>query len=197
MRGTVHPAAVHTQGAWGMGAAYLVAWADSFRLLVARMKPVLDACCGSRMFWFDPKDARAVFLDNRRETHVLKDCSSKGGSRMLVVDPDIVGDFTALPFEDNSFAVVIFDPPHLIRNGRSGWLAKKYGKLGTNWREDISAGFAECFRVLRPCGCLVFKWNEREIPVSEVLKLTPEKPLIGNRGKGIATHWILFLKDGL
>lgn len=180
-----------------MGAAYLVAWADSFRLLVARMKPVLDACCGSRMFWFDPKDARAVFLDNRRETHVLKDCSSKGGSRMLVVDPDIVGDFTALPFEDNSFAVVIFDPPHLIRNGRSGWLAKKYGKLGTNWREDISAGFAECFRVLRPCGCLVFKWNEREIPVSEVLKLTPEKPLIGNRGKGIATHWILFLKDGL
>ena len=49
---------------------------------------VLDACCGSRMFWFDPKDERAVFIDKRRETHDLKDSSSKGGVRSLVIDPD-------------------------------------------------------------------------------------------------------------
>lgn len=26
------------------------------------MKNVLDACCGSRMFWFDQDDSRAVFV---------------------------------------------------------------------------------------------------------------------------------------
>jgi hypothetical protein len=38
---------------------------------------VLDACCGSRMFWFDKTDSRAVFVDNRRERHTLPDVSSK------------------------------------------------------------------------------------------------------------------------
>jgi len=53
--------------------------------------PVLDACCGSRMFWFDRKDARATFVDKRRERHTLPDISSKGGSRELVIDPDRFG----------------------------------------------------------------------------------------------------------
>jgi len=29
-------------------------------------KPILDACCGSRMFWFNQKDPRVLFVDNRR-----------------------------------------------------------------------------------------------------------------------------------
>ena len=33
----------------------------------ATLPPVLDACCGSRMFWFDRKDQRATFVDKRRE----------------------------------------------------------------------------------------------------------------------------------
>jgi hypothetical protein len=41
-------------------------------------RPVLDACCGSRMFWFDKEDPRAVFVDNRRENHTLPDVSSSG-----------------------------------------------------------------------------------------------------------------------
>jgi SAM-dependent methyltransferase len=147
------------------------------------------------MFWFDKNDSRAVFVDNRRESHVLKDSSNKNGFRKLEVSPDVVADFKGLPFLNNSFALVVFDPPHLVRNGRSGWLAKKYGKLGANWREEIKAGFAECFRVLRPYGTLIFKWNERDIPVSEVLALTPERPLIGNRcGKSSQSHWVVFLK---
>ena len=155
----------------------------------------LDVCCGSRMFWFDRKDRRAVYCDNRRETHVLKDSSSAGGSRQLVIDPDYLADFTALPFQDNHFPLVVFDPPHLIKNGVSGWLAKKYGKLGTKWEEDLRAGFAECFRVLRPEGTLIFKWNEHEIAVSKILSLTPHAPLFGNRGGRTAkTHWIVFMK---
>lgn len=157
---------------------------------------VLDACCGSRMFWFDRSDSRAVFLDKRDEAHTLKDKSSRGGTRSLIVNPDIQADFTALPFPECSFALVVFDPPHLIRNGRSGWLAKKYGKLTGDWKEELSRGFAECFRVLKPEGTLIFKWNEHEVPVAQILALTPEKPLFGNRcGKQAKSHWIVFQKS--
>lgn len=156
------------------------------------LTPILDACCGSRMFWFDRTDPRVTFMDKRRETHELKDASSPGGSRTLVIDPDVVGDFTAMPFADETFALVCFDPPHLIRAGKSGWLAKKYGVLGVDWREDIRKGFAECFRVLRPMGTLIFKWNEEQIPLREVLVLTPERPLFGNQAKRASkTHWLV------
>ena len=162
---------------------------------MAELPPVLDPCCGSRMFWFDRADQRAVFGDVRNETHTLTDSSSSGGSRQLIIAPDQVMDFRALPFASDTFHLVVFDPPHLVRNGRSGWLAKKYGKLGEDWRDDIRAGFAECFRVLKPFGTLVFKWNEHEIPVRQILALTPETPLFGNRcGKTAKSHWIVFMK---
>lgn len=159
------------------------------------LPPVLDACCGSRMFWFDRQDSRAVFVDKRRERHTLPDVSSKGGSRELVIDPDHQADFTDLPFPDEAFALVVFDPPHFERNGATGWVGLKYGTLKGEWREELRLGFAECFRVLRPEGVLIFKWCEDEIPVSQILALTPEKPLIGHRsGKQQKTHWIAFMK---
>lgn len=161
----------------------------------AAAKPVLDACCGSRMFWFNSHDPRACFVDKRCEEHELADSSSASGTRSLVVSPDIVADFTNLPFASEIFYLVVFDPPHLIKCGRNSWLAKKYGKLRVGWEEDIAAGFKECFRVLRPRGTLIFKWNETDIPVSAVLALTDHKPLIGNRcGKSSKSHWLVFLK---
>jgi len=159
---------------------------------------ILDACCGSRMFWFDRKNPRALFVDKRRESHTLPDKSSKGGSRELIVDPDLQADFRALPFEDESFPLVVFDPPHLVRAGKNSWLAKKYGKLEGDWKEDLRQGFAECFRVLAPFGTLVFKWNENDVRVSEILALTPERPLFGNRcGKLAKSHWLVFQKHNV
>lgn len=161
-------------------------------------KTVIDICCGSRMFWFDPDNPDVIFCDKRREIHELRDRSSAGGSRTLIIDPDIQVDFTALSFDDNSFSLVVFDPPHLIRNGHKSWLAKKYGKLGADWREELRKGLAEGFRVLKPEGILIFKWNEHEIPVSQVLALTQAKPLIGNRcGKTAKSHWIVFMKNSI
>jgi hypothetical protein len=59
----------------------------------------------------------------------------------------------------------------------------------------LCKGFAEFFRVLRPEVTLIFKWCEYDVPVAEVLSLTPEKPLYGHRsGKQSKTHWIAFLK---
>jgi SAM-dependent methyltransferase len=147
------------------------------------------------MFWFDRQDSRAVFVDKRSERHTLPDVSSKGGSRELVIDPDHQADFTDLPFPDEAFALVVFDPPHFERNGATGWVGLKYGTLKGEWRDMLRDGFAECFRVLRPEGVLIFKWCEDEIPVSQILALTPEKPLIGHRsGKQQKTHWIAFMK---
>ncbi|HWD30668.1 MAG TPA: hypothetical protein VG536_03715 [Pseudomonas sp.] len=60
---------------------------------------------------------------------------------------------------------------------------------------DIRHGFAECFRVLEPEGILIFKWNETQVLVSELLALTDEKPLFGHKsGKREKTHWITFMK---
>ena len=156
--------------------------------------PVLDACCGSRMFWFDRKDTRCLYVDKRRERCLVADCSMKNGEREIVVDPDIQADFTALPFEDATFTLVVFDPPHTFA-GPNGWTRKKYGTLSAGWMEDIRHGFAECFRVLCPLGTLIFKWSEHRVPVSTVLGLTPELPLFGQRcGTTAKTHWIVFLK---
>lgn len=151
---------------------------------------VLDMCCGSRMFWFDKQDERAVFSDIRAEEHELCD------GRQLVISPDIIADFRSLPFPDNSFPVVVFDPPHLERVGDNAWMSKKYGRLNKEtWRDDLRSGFQEAFRVLWPNGVLIFKWNETQIPVSQILALTDVKPIIGQRtGKSDKTHWIIFIK---
>ncbi|BDH45731.1 hypothetical protein TUM12370_17750 [Salmonella enterica subsp. enterica serovar Choleraesuis] len=153
---------------------------------------ILDMCCGSRMFWLDKTDPRAVFCDIRDEQHTLCD------GRSLHIHPDIIADFRALPFPDASFPVAVFDPPHLERAGENGWMGKKYGRLNKlTWRDDLRAGFREAFRVLWPHGVLIFKWNETQIPVSEIIALTDEIPAIWQRtGKNDKTHWIIFVNSG-
>lgn len=155
------------------------------------LPPVLDVCCGSRIFWFDRKDPRAMFVDNRNESYTLSD------GRKLEINPDKVADFTNLPFHDESFYLVVFDPPHMLSLGASSWMAKKYGRLTGDWRAILKAGFEECFRVLRPNGTLVFKWNEYDVNVKEVLSLSPCPPLFGQRsGKMAKTVWATFIKPG-
>lgn len=152
-------------------------------------KDILDACCGSRMFWFDKEHPDVLFSDIRNEEDILCD------GRKIEVKPDVIADFRNLPFEDNKFKLVVFDPPHLNQLGKSSWMAKKYGVLGFDWRNDLKQGFKECFRVLDLKGVLIFKWNEAQIKVSEVLNLTEEKPLFGHRtAKSGKTIWLAFMK---
>ena len=153
---------------------------------------VLDPCCGSRMMWFDKADQRTLFGDCREETHILLD---RQYQRHLEIKPDVKLDFTKLPFDNNTFKLVVFDPPHLVHAGAKSWLAKKYGRLGKDWQSDIRQGFSECFRVLEANGILIFKWNETQVLVSELLALTDEIPLFGHKsGKREKTHWITFMK---
>jgi hypothetical protein len=160
-------------------------------------RAVLDPCCGSRMMWRDRKNPDVVFGDLRSETITVTDRShgNSAGTRTLRIEPDVLIDFRALPYADGSFKLVAFDPPHLVRAGPKSWLAAKYGKLGNDWREDLRRGFAECFRVLSADGVMVFKWNETQVKVAEVLALTPIAPLFGHlSGRKGLTHWLVFMK---
>lgn len=150
------------------------------------MTPILDACCGSRMFWFDKQNVNVTYMDNREVKTELCD------GRVLEIKPDIIGDFRAMPFDNESFYMVVFDPPHLLNLGNDSWLAQKYGKLTTEWRKDIRQGMNECMRVLKPYGTLIFKWNEEQISTGELLKVIGQKPLFGQRrGK---TIWLVFMR---
>ena len=150
------------------------------------MKKILDVCCSSKMFWFNKNREDTVYMDNREYEDILCD------GRKIEIKPDIVANFKKIPFPDNSFKLVVFDPPHLLRVGDNSWLKKKYGKLDNSWPQDIKKGFEECFRVLEPFGILIFKWNEEQIKLSEILRLTNVEPLFGN--KRSKTHWLVFMK---
>jgi len=157
------------------------------------MGEVLDVCCGTRMMWFDKADSRAVFVDKRSES--FRPTGVKFADRDVEVRPDHQADFKDLPFPDERFSLVVFDPPHIVRQSLLGNVTKYYGALPADWESELRAGFVECFRVLRPWGTLIFKWCESEIPLKEILALTPEKPLFGHRsGKAAKTHWVAFMK---
>jgi SAM-dependent methyltransferase len=162
------------------------------------LKTILDPCCGSRMMWLDHQNPSVVFGDKRSQTITVTDRSHgrADGTRELRIEPDTVMDFRALPFADGSFWHVAFDPPHLVHAGPTSWLAAKYGKLGPDWHEDLRKGFSECLRVLKPHGTLVFKWNETQVKVGEVLKLAPQPPMYGHiSGRKGLTHWLVFMKE--
>jgi len=153
-------------------------------------KVIIDVCCGSKMFWFDKNNKNVIFNDNRELDTNLCD------GRKLVISPDTMMDFTDLNLiEDKSMKLVVFDPPHLTSLGKNSWMAKKYGRLKDDWKPMIKKGFSECFRVLDDYGVLIFKWNETDIPIKEILSLTDIEPLFGHiSGKRSNTHWVCFMK---
>lgn len=153
-------------------------------------KKILDPCCGSRMFWFDKQNPAAVYGDCRNESHVLSD------GRVLNIAPNNLIDFRSLPYKDNQFSLIVFDPPHIEKAGDKSWLKKKYGRLcSLNWRADLTKGFDECWRVLSVNGTLIFKWNETQIPLKSVLSCFSQKPLFGHTTtQNLKTHWITFHK---
>jgi hypothetical protein len=141
------------------------------------------------MFWFNKNNPDVLFTDIREMEDVLCD------GRILEVKPDMKMDFRAMTLKSNQFKLVVFDPPHMKSLGPKSWMAKKYGKLGENWKSDIAAGFNECMRVLQVHGILIFKWNDNEVKLNEVLKLFPTSPLFGHvTGKHGRTIWLCFMK---
>lgn len=152
-------------------------------------KQILDACCGSRMMWFDKQNPLTLFADIRNGVY-----SSGHGDETPVI-PDVVADFRAMPFESDHFNLVVFDPPHSKWLGENTILGQKYGQLTPSWEKDLKQGFDECMRVLKPGGVLIFKWHDKDIKLSKLLAAIGEQPLFGHpSGKHGKTHWLCFMK---
>lgn len=70
------------------------------------------------MFWFDKTNKDTIYMDIREFEDTLCD------GRHFSVKPDVIGDFRNIPFDDETFNMVVFDPPHLIKAGDNSWLVK-------------------------------------------------------------------------
>lgn len=150
---------------------------------------ILDVCCGSKMFWYDKEESHTTYMDIRGEVLTYTD---RDVVREVKINPDLVADFRDIPFADDSFDLVVFDPPHLIHVGDNSWLAKKYGKLDKNtWPQDLKLGFDECMRVLKPNGTMLFKWNENQIKIKDVFVVFEQQPILGD--KRSKTRWSVFV----
>lgn len=153
-------------------------------------KFILDACCGNRMFWFIKNQPNTLYVDIRKEEKGLSELRPN-----FDVQPDEIMDFRALKLTSKTFKLVVFDPPHLFLSPTSE-MRRKYGTLDKrSWKEDLTKGFNECWRVLEDYGILIFKWNESQIKIKEVLELFPIIPLFGHpSGSKSKTHWVCFMK---
>lgn len=106
-------------------------------VLFADARTVLDTTYGSGSFWRGTTAKVAVTgmdINAERALHVC-------------------GDFTRLPFADDSFDVVIFDPPYHtdVGHAKASVTHKRYGSFATvnDLRPAVEQGTAEAWRVAR------------------------------------------------
>jgi|WetSurMetagenome_2_1015567.scaffolds.fasta_scaffold11738_2 hypothetical protein len=127
---------------------------------------VLDVTASYRSMWSDKNDGDAVFVDQRREVH-----------------PDVIAVWAYLPFQDGVFPVVNWDPPHMIYSveGKPSFLTEKFGLLQREtWPRDLKIAFCEIWRVTKPTGVVLFKWNDNHVSAKKVLALFPVKHKFGS-----------------
>lgn len=154
---------------------------------------ILDSTCGGKTIWFKKSSNIPIIFMDQREV--------KKGSYIFKpkfeIKPDVIASFTKIPFKDNKFNLVIFDPPFIKRDLKNdSWITMKYGQLfSKNWEEQIELGLKECWRVLKNNGVLIFKWSEIQIKIKQIQHLFPSDPLFGsNCGKQNNTLWLVFYK---
>jgi len=153
-------------------------------------KLILDSSAGNRMMWSNKNPPLTVFMD--KETR-------------LRTPPDVFGCWESLPFRDNAFRCVIFDPPHKF-NRRSGFWAdpESPNYYGADIRrEKLTSGIYHGTReFLRIAERLCFKWSDDEISLQRILSLFPKEwAETYRRGDdkirvhGNTMWWITFLRS--
>lgn len=133
-------------------------------------KFILDATASFRQIWFEKNHPNCLYIDERSE-----------------VNPDEVQDFRHLPYTNNRFKLIVWDPPHKKQYSTKGIIPHQFGILNPDtWASDLAAGAKELWRVLAFDGVLIFKWNDVSVPLDSVLALFPIKPLFGHLTRGNA-----------
>jgi len=165
--------------------------------------PILDATSSFRRMWKDKSNSATVFMDVRSNSQIHSDWSAcmvqksrdtNIGFRKLTIQAD----FSHLPFKDEAFYHVNFDPPQLIHLGKTSIYYKQYGALEADtWRFTLKQAAKELWRVLAVNGTLNVKWSDRDISDDDVLRLFPVEPLYGQEGAhgtSSKTSWFSFVK---
>lgn len=167
--------------------------------VILKDKRILDVTCGGRSIWFNKRHPLALFCDRRDVEYEQVFGKEQPSTRHIKVHPDLIADFTDLPFEDNTFNLVVFDPPHIVSpEGNNRWFTKAYGHYKSEEEaiKSVHDGIHECMRVLKPYGVLIFKWAETSIPTPTIIKEVGYEPLFGHRsGKKSGTNWLTFMKE--
>jgi len=121
--------------------------------------------------------------------------------------PDVVGVWEFLPFRDDVFECVIFDPPHKHgrTTGRGLWAtptSSSYYGIDIPRIKFLSGVYRGTREFLRVSKRLCFKWNDIEMSVSRVLSLFPKEWKEVYRrviDKGLKTKtltfWITFVRS--
>ena len=148
---------------------------------------ILDATAGNRAMWFNKSCPLTTFIDVRPE-----------------MKPDRVLSCTETDFPDESFDLIVFDPPH-VNCGATSSMGKTYGHFTTaQIKELVKEAFLEFYRILKPSGFVAFKWNDHDTKLKTVLDMADPLfvPLFGQvvatRTKhSSSTYWVVLVKGDL
>lgn len=140
---------------------------------IVNLPPILDVTMGHRGM---QKEVRERF--GIKEQILSVDVRPLMGNGM---EPDMVMDSRAMIFPDDSFDMVLFDPPFSFHGAKSCGNAdynRFYVTYGLNLYTSrtelgdyIGKTFSEITRVLRPCGTCLMKWSESRIRLDFPLAL--------------------------
>jgi len=94
---------------------------------------------------------------------------SKMGRSEVMIRPTVQADMRFLPFRENIFEAVIFDPPH-AKTGLGSWIWRKYG----SWTlyeliRTVRSANEEFKRVLKPGGFIIMKIYRQRWPLYKTL----------------------------
>ena len=122
---------------------------------------ILDVTAGNRMMWKVKDNPCVVFLDKEPA---------------LAIPPDVLATWDRLPFPDNYFSVIVFDPPHLIRSNPPPYFTNPKEKY--NWygwfktrREMVVSIIGADKEFARVAPMVLLKWYEDEVPVDNIVGL--------------------------
>lgn len=129
---------------------------------------ILDACCGALMMYHRMHKNlgdQFIYIDIRKMPEHKYRNWNRSGYTIKEIKPMILADMKHLPFRDNIFDAIIFDPPHLD-TGLQSFMAEKYGSWGmVDTVRHLRAVNTEFPRVLRHGGLLLLKMFHRRFYV--------------------------------
>jgi len=89
-------------------------------------KFILDACCSGKAMWKNKNHPNAVYIDIREEETLGPHRPNQS------IKPDYIMDFRDMKFDDKSFKLVVFEPPHLKSLGKNSFFRMKRPLLKLN-----------------------------------------------------------------